>query len=1123
MIGEISLESLQEAHDSRAELSERRIITVMFVDLAGFTHLSLQMDPEALSDLLNAYIQRVVPLIEKEGGVIDKIIGDGVMALFGAPTANVDDPKRALTAALAIRKSMREKPLSEDFALDVHIGINTGLVVAGYVGSRTKSYTVLGEAVNIAARLEGASKPGQILVGPQTYSETNDCFKFTPVEGLQFKGLSQEFTAYSLTCALERTPRQGSPRPMVGRITQKNVLENALQDLQNGRGGVVEIHGGALSGKTSLLDWAGDRARSRGIPTVSVASQADSDTTPYAPLRTLIEHILALDQNAPGGDAADHKDRLSELMGPEQSLETSLLKEFLGEESQSEQRRSKGLEESDSGPLFLKGVRIFFKQALQNRPLLVTLDDAQWLDQGSCRVLFHVLTITPRLPILIFCARRHDKNPGLDSMLDNYKAQPDTKHSHVSLGAFSDQELQEFCRERLGNMILEPGSLLRLKEFSSGNPYILDNLLEYLTGTGNLQLTNGEWRLVEGALDTIPLTTDIQRMLTSQIDRLDGHKKGVLRHAAIIGRSFPYLILVAILKDDATLEEEIHELEFMDILLENNSITLKEYYFKSPIVHSILYEHQLLSVRKEIHNKVGCFLESPEGQTTKPSLGVLAYHFIRAENWEKAQYYLERLGDFTARFANDSSSVAIYKSALKLYTDSFSNKLDSIELAKFHRKIGESLFRCGEYATAMDNLETARKHIGLSVPGGGKYLDIHIGIELFRLFIRCCFAKVKDFDADRNRSKLLGETFLIQEALCWIYFYIDAKLYFYETLRGARMHLKYNNKSNLVRSFSSLGLVFTILRKHRLAQCFLRRANALAKDLGESSDLSLASMCQGVYHEYDCRWSEALDCYQAAKDHAWASGRLQEWGVSVGRSSNVLYHLGYLDNAREICRNMHQQGMDSGDRQLIAYGLTGEGIFSKLSDKWNDAIISFRKSNDYLLAVRNHYVALWNSAHLIDCFIATNQPDELMHCMNEISSLILANDIKGNTMMIFSVKYLKGLRWLENLKDYSAKSVNNTAICSRILARSKHFKIILPELHNLEAIKGWNGGQSREASRHWERGLFWAEALDDLRTQWLIYDDRGKLTGNADDAAKAGTCRALWESRHHIQHLPRDA
>src|SRR6202030_2459513 len=293
-------QQLSQVHTANGKVradDERKIVTIVFADISGFTALTEKKDPEEVRGLINACFDRLVPMVQRYEGTIDKFIGDEIMALFGAPVAHEDDPERALRAALEIMEAIKDFNRDHRTDLGLHIGINTGRVFAGAVGAQDhRQYSVMGDAVNLAARLEDASNVGEIFVGPATHRATAALFEFEALPPLSLKGKEAPVVVHRLLGAKsERTSRRGIEglyAPLTGRDPELQQIRRRIAQLIAGRGCMVSILGEAGLGKSRLVLETRALAKTTVWAEGRALSYAKGRT--YWVARTLILNLLAL-------------------------------------------------------------------------------------------------------------------------------------------------------------------------------------------------------------------------------------------------------------------------------------------------------------------------------------------------------------------------------------------------------------------------------------------------------------------------------------------------------------------------------------------------------------------------------------------------------------------------------------------------------------------------------------------------------------------------------------------------------------------------------------------------------------------------------------------------------------
>src|SRR3954469_7410111 len=396
------LAELETNGDARVRTDERKLVTIVFADISGFTALSEKLDPERVRELINACFDWLVPIVQKYDGTIDKFIGDEIMALFGAPIAHEDDAERALRAALEMMKAIIAFNHANETELGLHLGINTGMVVAGEIGGHDRrDYSVMGDAVNIAARLENASSLGEIFVGPATYRLTQRLFDFEAVPPLTLKGKEAALEAYRVV-GVKAVPEslrgiEGLRAPLVGRDEELGEIRDALADLQRGRGSVVAIVGEAGLGKSRLIaetrnllphniTWAEGRALSFASGMTYWLAREIVLSLLNVNAQAAQSEIAAALRNGVNGQSGFYPflARLLEL--PMEAVAEEQVKFLSGEVLRSR---------------ILEALQGFVANHAKREPLVLIWEDLHWCDPSSWEVLETLLPLSNDVPILI--------------------------------------------------------------------------------------------------------------------------------------------------------------------------------------------------------------------------------------------------------------------------------------------------------------------------------------------------------------------------------------------------------------------------------------------------------------------------------------------------------------------------------------------------------------------------------------------------------------------------------------------------------------------------------------------------------------------------------------------------
>jgi class 3 adenylate cyclase len=537
---------------------ERKQVTVMFADISGFTAMSEKLDPEEVRSLINACFERLGATIDRYGGHIDKFIGDEIMALFGAPVAHENDPERALRAALDMMDRLAEfnhqhagqipKPLA------LHFGINSGLVIAGGIGtSQRQDYSVMGDTVNLAARLEGLSEAGEILVGEDTYRLTAPLFEFEVLKPVKVKGKEQPVRVYRLIRAKAVPGGQirgieGLSSPLVGRGEELAILQESLNNVCQGQGGVISVIGDAGIGKSRLINelcltnmqtgqarWAEGRALSYG------------ESAGYLVARSVLGNLLEISpESSPVEAELVLKSEIQQLF-PDQDGEiypylAHLLDVHLDEEAM---QRIKYLEGEALQQRVVEAVRTHILARSAQIPLVLVWEDLPWADPSSLQVLETLLPLTQQCALLLLLVYRR---PLPASRMRRFRQKVNDLLGEaqlcLELSPLTDKDSSQLLDYLLGGHALGDGLRQLIITKAEGNPFYIEEVIRSLINQGAIfQSDNGKSWVARPDLDDIKLPNTLQGVIMARIDQLDPETKRVLQVAAVVGRNFPYEIL----------------------------------------------------------------------------------------------------------------------------------------------------------------------------------------------------------------------------------------------------------------------------------------------------------------------------------------------------------------------------------------------------------------------------------------------------------------------------------------------------------------------------------------------------------------------------------------------------
>ncbi len=725
------LAQLEASSVDGSATEERKIVTILFADVSGFTALAEKKDAEEVRALINACFEYLVPVVQKYGGTIDKFIGDEIMALFGAPVAHEDDAERALRTALELMEAMAGFNRANGTDLNLHIGINTGPVIAGKIGAQDRhDYSVMGDAVNLAARLEDASPDGQIFVGPKTHRQTAGLFEFEKLPPLNLKGKESAIEVHRLIGLSGASKRvrgiEGLHAPLVGRETELAEIHDALAAVRRGSGGIVAVVGEAGLGKSRLLAEA--RA-----PVAATVRWAEGRALSYTAgmsywlAREILCSLLKVNaEEAPSKiEAALRASLEQELPGKVDDVYPFLGRVLDIAMTADMEERVKFLPAETVQARILQAFQDYVRACAGRQALVLVWEDLHWCDPSSLRVFETLLPLTAEVPLLLLAASRPDEKL-VTELLARTSEVYSAKYRRIQLSPLSRQESGSLIEQLLKIENLPDQMRELILDRAEGNPFFLEELLRSLLDAGLIVLEQG--RIVPTReIQSVDIPETLQSVLMARIDRLEAGNKGVLQKASVIGRVFQQAVL-ALLQAEKSLRErrldgslrELQRREFIQSREQGTSeaaaLQENEYIFKHAITHDVAYNSMLVSRRRELHKLAAEAIEALFPDRLEELSATLGFHFERAHAAERATYYLGRAAKRAqANFANQEA-VAFYRSALAQLEPTLDAKqeIGTKEIAgRLYEGLGDVLNLMGEHVEARASYDRARSVVPL--------------------------------------------------------------------------------------------------------------------------------------------------------------------------------------------------------------------------------------------------------------------------------------------------------------------------------------------------------------------------------------------------------------------------
>ena len=629
---------------SRSALKgERKQVTVLFADLKDSTELIRGLDPEAAQQLLDPAIHIMMDAVHRFEGTVNQVLGDGIMALFGAPIAHEDHALRACYAALAMQAAMQ--PYTEEvrrtrgLELRMRVGLNAGEVVVRAIGNDLHmDYSAVGETTVLAARMEQTAAPGSIRLPAATLRLVEGLVRVTALGPVPVKGLEEPVEVFELVGAsgLHRRLQAAAARgltPFVGRQQELEALHQALARAQTAQGQVVALVGEAGVGKSRLVYECVHSHRTQDWRVLESASVSYGKATPYFPVIDLLKrycHVADSDEARTirakvTGQVLTLDETLQETLPALLALLNAVPDDSPFVHLDPLQRRQRTLD----------GLKRVLLRESQVQPLLLVFEDLHWIDAETQALLDRLVESLPTARLLLLVNYRPEYQHGWGSK---------TYYTQLRLDPLPPARADEFLHALLGD---DP-SLAPLKPFliarTEGNPFFLEESVRTLVETGVLVGAPGAYRLAR-PLEGLQVPATVQAVLAARIDRLPPEEKQLLQTAAVVGTEVPLPLLQAIADlPEAVLHRGLAHLQAAEFLYETRLFPEPEYTFKHALTHEVAYNSLLLERRRGLHTRLVEAFEALAPDRAAEQVERLAHHALRGEVWDKAVTYCQQAG-----------------------------------------------------------------------------------------------------------------------------------------------------------------------------------------------------------------------------------------------------------------------------------------------------------------------------------------------------------------------------------------------------------------------------------------------------------------------------------------------
>ena len=618
---------------------ERKVVTVLFADVANYTGMSEKLEPEEVHQIMDGCFKILMDEIHHYEGTINQFTGDGIMALFGAPVAHEDHAQRVCRAALAIQKAMKGygQKIEKDchIAFKLRIGLNSGPVIVGSIGDDLRmDYTAVGDTTNLASRMEGLARQGSILVSNNTYKLAGEFFEFEPLGKLAVKGKQKPVEAYELIRAgeietrIEAAAVKGLTR-FVGRKKSVAALMEVWDRAKSGAGQVVGMVGEAGVGKTRLLLEFKKQLPQDKFTYLEGRCLHYGSSMAYLPIMDILRSFFEIKKE--DRNFIIQKKIKDKLFSLDERLVNILpsLQDLLS--LRVEDKAYLQLQPGEKKLRIFEAIRDLLIREGERRPLILAVDDLHWIDRTSQECLGYLIEWLANARILLVLLYRPE-----------YTHQWESKsyYSRVGLEQLSTQVSAELVQAILsdGKVVSELRELILSK--AGGNPLFVEELTHNLLENGSIHRKDSQYVLTRKASE-IDVPESIQGIVAARMDRLEENLKRIMQVASVIGREFAFRILQTIMGMRQELKSHLLNLQGLEFIYEKSLFPELEYIFKHALTQEVAYNSLLQKRRQQIHEKIGQAIESLYAERLEEFYEALAFHYARSDNKLKAIEYLD--------------------------------------------------------------------------------------------------------------------------------------------------------------------------------------------------------------------------------------------------------------------------------------------------------------------------------------------------------------------------------------------------------------------------------------------------------------------------------------------------
>ena len=924
---------------------ERKLITVLFADVVNYTNMSEKLDPEEVHQVMDGCFRIIMDLIHKYEGTINQFTGDGVMALFGAPIAHEDHAQKACYAALEIQRALKNynKELKNKFGINfqMRIGLNSGTVVVGNIGDDLRmDYTADGDTTNLAARMESLAEPGTTYVTQETFKLTEGLFEFEGLGEKKVKGKNKPVLVYKVLSAKDvYRPRLGQERQvyseMVGRATELNRLELQVLKLINGEGSVVNIIGEAGIGKSRLVAELKRRDTMKRVALLEGKAISIGRNLSFHPIIDLLKHWTRIREDDSESLASNKLETAIRRVCAEDMDEVfpfvaTLMKIRL---SGKYAQRVQGIEGEALENLILKNVRQLLIKASELAHLVIVIEDLHWADISSIDLLESLFRLAETHKILFVNVVRPGYKETGDRIREIIKKVLPAHCIEIMLQPL-DEKMSEILINNMLNIRGFPHSIVdQIVQRSGGNPFFIEEVVRSFVDEGAIVAKANAFEITE-KINTMKIPNTISDVVMARIDRLEHKTRDLLKVASVIGRTFFYKILTEVAKTIEDIDSRLSYLKEIQFIRERRRMEEIEYLFKHALAQEAAYDSILLQRRKELHLKVADSIEKVFKERLHEFYGMLAYHYSRGEDEDKAEDYLIKASEEALKSSASSEALYYYKKAMEVYIRKHGDAVDSNKVAELEANIGFAFYNRGQYQDAITYFDKALESLGVKEPKLKAFIIIKFIINLL-IFLKYLYLPSRRWEKLPSYKDNQINKIMVSRAKALVD--IDMRRFFFESMEIGINCFKFDIRKldNGIESLSGLSSLFAW---PGISYKISRKISEYAKvnlDLSDARHSLYYELNGSLYNYLKGKWNKGFN--KTLTEHGLKIGDIFTTATYLIFVSRINIELGEFAIAEEIIEKLNEIGDEFNEEraQAVFYELIAAFLIKKR--KINDA------------------------------------------------------------------------------------------------------------------------------------------------------------------------------------------